>query len=255
MQYIRLLMEYDGTAYHGWQLQKTDRTIQATIEAAIAEITGEASRLTAASRTDAGVHALGQVAVFATRSQLSAETFMRALNARLPGDIRILSSSETNPGFNPRYDALRKSYFYVISKDQKQSVFLSRYVWDIKMNLNFQDMQDAAGFFVGEHDFSSFRGAGCGAKTPYRNIYSINISAFDEISFMTATIPGEFIKIRIEANAFLRHMARNIVGTIVEVGRGRKSAGHIRAILEAQDRTKAGPTAPAKGLFLENIVY
>lgn len=255
MRYIRLLLEYDGTDYHGWQMQKTDRTIQSTIEAAILEITGEASRLAAAGRTDAGVHALGQVAVFATRSTLAAETFMRALNAGLPGDLRILSSSETDASFNPRYDALRKSYFYLISKSKQQSAFFNRYVWDLKIDLGLQNMKDAAGVFIGEHDFTSFRGAGCGAKTPFRNIYSIDISAFDEISFMTATIKGGFIKIRIEANAFLRHMVRNIVGTLAEVGRGRMSAESIRNIIEVRDRKKAGPTAPAKGLFLENIIY
>ena len=255
MRYIKLLLEYDGTDYHGWQVQKTGRTIQSAIEAAISEITGEASRLAAAGRTDAGVHALGQVAVFATRSTLPAETLMRALNARLPGDIRILSSSETDASFNPRHDAFRKSYFYLISKSKKQPVFFYRYVWDVKIDLNLQSMKDASGFFIGEHDFTSFRGAGCSAKTPFRNIYSIDISALDEISFMTATIKGEFIKIRIEANAFLRHMARNIVGTLAEVGRGRMSVEKTRDIIEARDRTKAGPTAPAKGLFLENIIY
>ncbi len=255
MRYIKLLMEYDGTDYHGWQLQAAGRTVQSTAEEAIAKITGEASRLHAAGRTDAGVHALGQVAVFATRSTLPSETLKRALNAVLPADIRVLDASETDRNFSPRYDAVRKSYFYVISKHQKQSAFLFRYVWAVKAGLDLDAMRAAAGILLGEHDFTSFRGAGCSAKTPFRNVSSIEISAYDEISFMTAVLKGEFIKIRIEANAFLRHMARNIVGTLAEVGRGRMSADMVSRVLASKDRTKAGPTAPASGLFLEHIIY
>lgn len=255
MKKIKLFLEYDGTAYQGWQIQKKGPTIQGIIEDRILKITGEHVRLTGAGRTDAGVHALGQVAVYETDSELPAATIMRALNAKLPRDIRILNSEDIESTFNPRYRALRKSYFYIISKNTKQSAFLYRYVWDIKTELNLDAMKEAASVILGEHDFSCFRGSGCSSKTPVRRVYSIDISRHEEISFMTATIKGDFIKIRIEADAFLRHMARNIVGTLVEIGRGKITPEMMKHILKSRDRRLAGPTAPANGLFLEKIIY
>jgi tRNA pseudouridine38-40 synthase len=255
MRYLKLLIEYDGTQYHGWQSQKSGGTIQDIMREKIFGITGEKIRLTGASRTDAGVHALGQVAVFGTGSGLSPDVIMRALNAKLPADIRILDSEETNSDFHPRYRAAMKSYFYTISTSKFQSAFLSRYVWNVKTGLNIPAMRQAAQAILGEHDFSSFRGSGCGSKTQVRTVHSLDISRHRTISFMTAHVRGDFIKIRIEANAFLRHMARNIVGTLVEVGRGNLSPEMLSKILKCRDRTVAGPTAPAQGLFLEKITY
>jgi len=255
MRYIKLLIEYDGTNYLGWQSQKSGGTIQDILVEKISGITGGPTRLTGASRTDAGVHALGQAAVFGTESSLSSETVMRALNAKLPKDIRILHADETDESFHPRYDAAQKSYFYLISTGNRQSAFFYRYAWHVKTGLDVAAMQRAAVALVGEHDFSSFRAAGCGAKHPVRTVHSITISKLDEISFMTASFKGDFIKIRMEANAFLRHMVRNIVGTLVEVGKGRISPEAVKHLLETRDRTKAGPTASANGLFLERIIY
>jgi tRNA pseudouridine38-40 synthase len=255
MKYIKLLLEYDGTDYRGWQSQKSGVTIQDILSERIFSITGEQVKVTGASRTDAGVHALGQVAVFETRTKLSADTIMRALNAKLPLDIRVLKSEATESKFNPRYRAVRKSYFYIISKNTNQSAFLYRYVWDIKTALDLDVMKESASMILGEHDYASFRGSGCGSKTTVRRIYSIDIKRHKEISFMTAMIKGNFITIHIEANAFLRHMVRNIVGTLVEIGRGSISPGTIKRILKSRDRKTAGPTAPAKGLFLEKIIY
>lgn len=255
MRYIKLLIEYDGTDYHGWQSQKSGGTIQDCIRETIYGITGERVNLTGASRTDAGVHALGQVAVFGTGSRLTPDIIRRALNAGLPRDIRILDSRETDEAFHPRYRALRKSYFYIISTGILRSAFLYRYLWDAKMQLELDAMNEAASRILGEHDFSSFMGAGCGSRTQTRTVYSLDITRYDKISFMTSSIRGEFIKIRIEANAFLRHMVRNIVGTLVEVGKGKISHEMFGNILNARDRTKAGPTAPANGLFLEKIIY
>jgi len=255
MRYIKLLIEYDGTQYHGWQSQKSGGTIQDIIRGKIFAIIGEKVGLTGASRTDAGVHALGQVAVFGTHSRLSPDVIMRALNAKLPADIRILYSEETNGDFHPRYAADRKSYFYILSTSESQTAFLYKYMWDVKTGLNIVAMRQAAQAILGEHDFSSFRGSGCGSKTQVRTVHSLDISRHRTISFMTAHVRGDFIKIRIEANAFLRYMARNIVGTLVEVGRGNLSPEMLSRIIKCRDRTVAGPTAPAQGLFLEKITY
>jgi tRNA pseudouridine38-40 synthase len=255
MRHIKLLIEYDGTNYHGWQSQRSGGTIQDVITEKISKITGEKVRLTGASRTDAGVHALGQVSVFGTESALSSEVLMRALNANLPMDIRVLGAEETSAEFHPRYDARRKNYFYLLSGEKQPSAFLYKYVWYPRAELDFESMAAAAAHLLGEHDFSSFRAAGCGAKHPVRTVYSCEIQKLAEIAFMTAALKGNFVKIRIEANAFLRHMVRNIMGTLVEVGRGRTSVDHFKKILESCDRTKAGPTAPAHGLFLEKVIY
>ncbi|TAN40343.1 MAG: tRNA pseudouridine(38-40) synthase TruA [Nitrospirae bacterium] len=255
MRYIRLLMEYDGSAYHGWQSQRSGGTIQDIITGTLAGITSGPVKLTGASRTDAGVHALGQVAVFSTASALSADTIKRALNAKLPRDMRILSAEETGSSFHPRYAALRKSYFYLISTSPRQSAFLHRFLWDVRTGLDIGLMQEAAGCITGEHDFSSFRATGCGARSTIRTVTSLELAQLDEIGFMTASMKGDFIRIRIEANAFLRYMVRNIVGTLVEVGKGNISPAGFSEILNARDRTLAGPTAPPQGLFLEHITY
>lgn len=255
MRHVKLLIEYDGTNYHGWQSQRSGGTIQDLLTEAVFGITGETVRLTGASRTDAGVHALSQVAVFETDSRLPAGVIMRAMNAKLPSDIRILGAEDEDVSFHPRYDATRKSYFYILSSGNNPSVFLHRYVWYVKAGVDLGAMTESSRALIGEHDFSSFRGAGCGSRHPVRTVHDITVSRLHEINFMTVSVKGEFVRIRIEANAFLRHMVRNIVGSLVEVGRGRLSPEDLPDILEACDRTKAGPTAPAHGLFLEKIVY
>ncbi|MBI5639157.1 MAG: tRNA pseudouridine(38-40) synthase TruA [Nitrospirae bacterium] len=255
MRYIKLLIEYDGTNYLGWQTQKSGGTIQDILINRISSITGERVRLTGASRTDSGVHALGQVAVFNTGSELPADVFIRALNAKLPHDIRIIRTEETDGDFHPRYRAIRKSYFYLISNGRLQSAFLHKYIWDTKTTLDLELMKKASSALLGEHDFSSFMGSGCSSRHQVRTMYSLNITRLEEISFMTAAIKGDFIKIRLDANAFLRHMVRNIVGTLVEIGKGKIPPEGLHEILLSRDRTKAGPTAPAKGLFLEEIRY
>ena len=255
MRHVKLSMEYEGTNYHGWQSQKSGGTIQDILTETIRSITGEEVTLTAASRTDAGVHALEQVAVFGTESKLEPGVIMRALNAKLPADIRIMDAEEAGPDFHPRYDAGRKSYFYLISDSRRHSAFLNRYIWYVHSALDTSRMAEAASLILGEHDFSSFRAAGCGAKHPVRTVYSTDIARLDEMNFMTAVLRGDFIRFRIEGNAFLRHMVRNIVGTLVEVGKGKMSVETFGRVLRSCDRTIAGPTAPAQGLFLEKIVY
>lgn len=255
MRHIKVLLEYDGTNYHGWQSQVSGGTIQDTVREKISGILGEEVKLTSASRTDAGVHALGQVAVFGTESRLTPGVIKRALNAKLPPDIRILEAEETIRDFHPRYDAVRKSYFYIISNSRERSAFLARYFWNTGQMLDLERMKHGASFLTGTHDFSAFRGSGCGAKTTVRTVHILEITGFQNMDFMTAQFRGRFIRIRIEANAFLRHMVRNIVGTLVQAGRGEIAAEECRTILESCDRTKAGPTAPAQGLFLEEVIY
>lgn len=255
MRHITLLLQYDGTTYQGWQSQKSGNTIQDILSRTIVSITGGHTRLAGASRTDAGVHALGQVAVFSTHSCLTLDILKRALNARLPNDIRILAIEETDESFSPRHDAVKKRYCYLLSLAGNESAFLDKYRWHIKTQLDLDAMRSAASLLTGELDFASFRGSGCSAKTTVRQMHSLEITTFQNIEFMTVLMRGDWIKISMEANAFLRHMVRNIVGTLVEVGRGRINADDVRSILNAHDRTKAGPTAPASGLFLERIYY
>jgi tRNA pseudouridine38-40 synthase len=255
MKNIRLLLEYDGTAYHGWQVQKGVKTIQGILEDSIFRITGRQAPVIGASRTDAGVHALGQVAVFRAATALDAGTIRRALNALLPQDIRVVSAVEIHDPFHPRDDAVRKRYFYMISNQNISSAFLFRYTWIVPQQLDIRLMESAAQVIVGRHDFSAFRGTGSDVKDPVREIYDVTIDEIERISFMEERLPGNFIKITAEANGFLRHMVRNIVGTLVEVGRGRIPVYRMKEILESGNRQNAGQTAPASGLFLERIEY
>jgi len=255
MKKIKLLIEYDGTAYLGWQIQKKGLTIQGVVEEKILKITGERSKVIGASRTDAGVHALGQVATFGTVSRIVHEKIQGALNALLPHDIRVLEASEVNEAFHPRDSAKRKSYFYIIANQKESSAFLYRYIWMVQQPLELKSMTEAAEALIGMHDFSSFKGAGSSTKNPVREIFSLSLEKVEKLDFMTISIEGNFVKIRIEADGFLRHMVRNIVGTLVEIGRGRISADRIKEILKSRDRRLAGPTAHPNGLFLERIVY
>jgi tRNA pseudouridine38-40 synthase len=252
---IKLLLEYDGTAYQGWQIQKTGLTIQGILEEKIVKITGNKSSVIGASRTDAGVHALGQVAVFRTETNLPAERIKGALNALLPQDIRILDVFEVDNSFHPRNDVRRKSYFYIISNQKKPCAFVHKYALTVRQFLDFKSMGEASHILIGRYNFSSFMGAGSDIKDPVREIFSLDIEKLEEMNFMTACITGEFIRIRIDADGFLKHMARNIVGTLVEIGRGRIPPQHMEKILKSHDRKLAGPTAPAHGLFLEKIEY
>lgn len=255
MKNIKLLMEYDGANYHGWQRQKCHDTLQEIIEDRLFRITGERAALISASRTDAGVHAIGQVASFRTNSNLEPTTLQRALNATLPEDIRILNAEETAEAFHPRYNALGKSYFYIISNTNFSSAFLYRYAWRVPYTLDLDEMKKAGASLLGRHDFSAFRGAGCGAKSTVREITSVSIERISSIDFMTATVNGNFIKITVAADAFLRHMVRNITGTLVKVGRGKMTLNSISEAIKLKDRGKTGPTAPAHGLFLEKVSY
>ncbi|MGB9714850.1 MAG: tRNA pseudouridine(38-40) synthase TruA [Thermodesulfovibrionales bacterium] len=255
MKKIKLILEYDGTEYQGWQIQKNGLTIQGIIEDRLKRITGRQTKVFSASRTDAGVHALGQVATFFTETSLDNEKIKNALNALLPKDIRVIDASEVDISFHPRFDAKKKIYFYIISNQKETSPFLYRYSWTVPQPLKLTNMRKASRFLIGRHNFSSFKGSGSSVKNDVREIFSLTIAKLEEIFFMSIKIKGNFLKIRIESDGFLRHMARNIVGTLVEIGRERISVSQMKNILESYDRRLAGPTAPANGLFLEKIVY
>ncbi|MEN8262958.1 MAG: tRNA pseudouridine(38-40) synthase TruA [Nitrospirota bacterium] len=255
MKHIKIIVQYDGTVYSGWQVQRKDTTIQGLLEDAVFSVTNERVRVTGAGRTDAGVHALEQVGVFGIHSRLEPDVFLRALNANLPEDIRIIHSEECPEDFHPRYDAKNKTYSYLISQTGPYSVFLKRYSWQMTYQLNSDAMRTATGYLIGKQDFSSFRASGCSSKHPVREIMDISISETASIEFIALKFNAPVIKISIQANAFLRHMVRNIAGTLVEIGRGNLPPEKMEEILEAKDRRTAGKTAPACGLFLEKIEY
>jgi tRNA pseudouridine38-40 synthase len=255
MRNIRLLIQYDGTDFSGWQVQPDALTIQRLIEMHIKKITGEDVNLIAAGRTDAGVHAIGQVACLRTSSRLSPNVFQNALNAHLPADIRIIEADEANESFHARFSARKKSYVYLISTERTISPFLHRYLWRLPYHLDLDAMEESIAYFNGTHDFSAFRGSGCGAKTTIRTIFATSVERHEAFDLMTLRFAGNFIKFRFEGDAFLRHMVRNMVGTVVEAGKGKIKPADVGTIMEGLDRRCAGPTAPAQGLFLEKIVY
>lgn len=255
MKHIKLTLQYDGTDYSGWQVQKKERTIQQIIEDAIYTVTGERLRIIGAGRTDAGVHAFVQVAAFKTQSNLEPQVFLRAINANIPHDIRVINAEECSEDFHPRYSAKNKTYSYLISQIGHYSVFLKRYSWQISYRLNCDSMREAAGCLIGTHDFSCFRASGCSSKNPVRTIFKIEIVEDSFVDFMNFKFNVPLIKISIQADAFLRHMVRNIVGTLVEIGRGKQPVSYTKEVLGLKDRRFSGPTAPAQGLFLEEINY
>ena len=243
---ISLLLEYDGTNYHGWQSQAGtgQATIQETLERAISSLTQEQTKIYGSGRTDAGVHALGQVANFLTKSNIPAEAWAPALNQRLPPDIRVLASQEAAADFHARHSAIGKIYTYRVLNRHAPTSLFRNYAWHVNLPLNIRNMRKAAALLLGTHDFSAFRGAGCSAKSPVR---TLNAAAIRK--------NGEFIELTFEANAFLQYMVRNITGTLVEVGLGRFEPDEIVHMLESKDRSKAGRTAPPQGLYLVRVLY
>jgi tRNA pseudouridine38-40 synthase len=255
MRRMRMILQYDGTAYKGWQVQKTGTTIQGLLQDVISRLTGERVQVIGAGRTDAGVHALAQVASFDTSSRLEPPALQRGLNALLPADIRVTGLDEVASEFHPRKSACRKRYMYLIANMEEIPVFMERYMWGIRFPLDTAKMNAAAGYLMGRHDFSSFRGAKCGSRNTERTIYSIGLEKKEEVMFLFVGFKGTFIRLSIEADGFLRHMVRNIIGTLVEVGREKADPQKIIEILASRDRRVAGPMAPARGLFLERVFY
>jgi len=244
MPRVRLTVEYDGTDFVGWQRQPNGRSVQEVLEKALAELLGKTVPTAAAGRTDAGVHALGQVVAFDAPRALPPKAYVRGLSGLLPGDVAVVEAEEVPAEFDPRRWATGKRYRYLISRRQVRAPLLRRTHWEVFSALDVEAMQAAASPLIGTHDFSSFRAADCEAPHPRRTLRELEVQTV-----------GAILRIEVEGTAFLKHMVRNIVGSLVEVGRGRRAPGWIGEVLAAKDRTRAGPTAPAHGLTLVEVTY
>lgn len=243
---IKLLIEYEGTHYHGWQTQAKDRTIQETIIKAIKRVTGEKVILYGAGRTDSGVHAMGQVANFLTRSRLPAERIMYALNAYLPDDIVIKKGDEVSPAFNAQRRVKSKTYVYTIINGKTPSALQRHFSYFIRRKaLDVSQMSQAVRYLVGKHDFRAFTTQSNRKENCVRIIYSLNI-----LSRKRATI-----QFKVKGNGFLYNMVRAIVGTLILVGQGKIKPVEVKRILDSRDRGQAGPTAPGRGLCLVKVEY
>jgi tRNA pseudouridine38-40 synthase len=246
LRFFKLTLSYDGNAYAGWQVQAHGRTIQAELEQALLQVTGQRIRAVASGRTDAGVHALGQVVSFAARTRLSAGVLRRAIDAHLPHDIVVREVAEAPEGFHAIRDAIRKRYRYVIQDGPVRDVFARNHAWYLPQRLDAEAMRAAAACLPGRHDFTSFEAAGSPRASPVRTVYELLVERRQD---------GERLVIEIEADGFLYNMVRNIVGTLVEVGRGRRPAAWVAEVLAAKNRRLAGMTAPPQGLFLVHVEY
>lgn len=244
MKRVRLVVAYDGTNYCGWQIQPNGITIESEINRCLKDLLHEDIQITGASRTDSGVHALGNIAIFDTESMMPAEKISYALNQRLPEDIKIQKSDEVDCNFHPRYCKTRKTYEYRIYHSEFAMPTKRLYSYFSYRKINVEAMKKAAGYFVGEHDFASFCSVNSQAKTSVRTIYDLSV-----------TEEGQEIVIRVTGNGFLYNMVRIIAGTLLEVGYGKKAPVDIPIIIEGKDRELAGPTAPAHGLTLIRYQY
>lgn len=249
MRQIKLILSYDGTDFSGWQVQPEARTIQGELASAIGRLTGENVLPQGSGRTDAGVHALAQVAAFSTSSSIPAANLVKALNDILPASIRILEAEEAAPDFHPRKSAHAKTYRYRILRSAICPPFLSRYVWHFPFPMDETAMQQAAGLIVGEHDFTSFA-----AVDPERGRIE-GICNIRKVFLSSWTRQGEEFVYEIRGNGFLHHMVRNLVGTFILAGKGTLAQDDIRRILEARSRSAAGATPPANGLYLVGVEY
>ncbi|HEX4132570.1 MAG TPA: tRNA pseudouridine(38-40) synthase TruA [Pirellulales bacterium] len=248
---IKLTIAYDGTAYAGWQWQPEVPTIQGALEEAIHKITGERLRVIASGRTDAGVHALGQVVSFTTDSSLAAAVLGRALNAELPRDIAVLSAEKVAERFHATRDAVRKRYRYVLHDGRQPDVFRRRYAWHLWERLDEAAMHAAAQSWLGRHDFAAFESAGSQRITTVRTVYDATVAR----SASEMNPEPNVITFEIEADGFLYNMVRTMVGTLVEIGRGKRSVAWAAEVLSSRDRRLAGMKAPPEGLFLVRVDY
>ncbi|RNC69389.1 MAG: tRNA pseudouridine(38-40) synthase TruA [Desulfuromonadales bacterium] len=244
MRTIKLIIEYDGTGYAGWQVQPNGLAIQQVMEEALAVLLKEPVRLHSSGRTDAGVHARGMVAAFTTWKSLPLRAFSDGLNALLPPDIAVRSAEEAPPGFNPRFDATEKHYRYTIYRGERRSPLQRHYSWHIRGTLDLGAMEGAARHMVGERDFASFRTTGCAARTTVRRIDAVNLSEENELLY-----------IDVRGSGFLRNMVRIMAGTLVEVGRGKRTSESVALLFARPGEVAAGSTAPPQGLCLMDVFY
>lgn len=237
-------LEYDGTGYSGWQIQAHARSVQATLDAAISKVAAELVDCVGAGRTDSGVHAEAQVAHFDTGATRKPREWVLGINSNLPDDINALWAADVPDDFHARYSATARSYRYRILNRPVRSALQRHRAWWVRQPLDSSAMAAAAAALVGEHDFSAFRAAACQARTPMRKVTCADISR-----------DGDLVTLRIEANAFLHHMVRNIVGSLVRVGLGEAAPDWLGELLAGRDRKLAGMTAPAAGLSLVSVRY
>jgi tRNA pseudouridine38-40 synthase len=237
-------LEYDGSAYAGWQTQESSPSIQSVAEKALSAVANHVVSLTGAGRTDAGVHALGQVAHFDASAVRSARSWVHGANTQLPPDVSALWAVQVADTFHARYSALSRTYRYVIlNRGTRPALGHQRVCW-VHTALDHERMASAAMLLVGEHDYSAFRSSECQSRTPVRRVEAIEVRR-----------RGEYVVIEARANAFLHHMVRNIVGVLMRVGRGEAEVGWAGEVLEGRDRRLAGVTAPAGGLYLVEVRY
>lgn len=250
-----MLVSYDGTDYHGSQLQPNGSSIEEKLNEALSMLTGESARVLFASRTDAGVHALGNVAVFDTAMRMAADKFAFAINQRLPEDIRVLASDEVPTHWHPRKQHCRKSYTYRIFNSKIPNPLVRRYAHFCYYPLQLEPMRQAAACLIGEHDFASFCAAGSQAENTVRTIDSIRVEENEVSAWNGALLPGRMVTIRVTGSGFLYNMVRIIAGTLMEIGTGRRMPEEMKQILARRDRRFAGAAAPARGLTLCRIRF
>lgn len=241
---VKLTLEYDGTAYVGWQLQAAQDSIQGRIESALAQIFGVAVRVSGAGRTDSGVHACGQVASALLPREFDPAELKRALNALLPPDIAVLAAEAAPQDFDPRRDARSRIYEYRVLNRKSRSAFEFHYAWLVRAPLDLEAMRSAARGFVGEYDFVAFRTQGSEEKTTRRRVVASDWRR-----------AGDLFRYRVEANGFLRHMVRTMVAVMVDAGHGKITIGDIAAMITSRDRAAAPAPAPACGLYLMEVRY
>jgi tRNA pseudouridine38-40 synthase len=249
MRNLKLTLAYDGTDFLGWQAQPDGPTIQGVLASTFGRLTGEKVVPQGSGRTDAGVHALGQVATIVTRSSIPAENLAKALNDRLPASIRVLNVVEASPEFHPRKAVIAKTYQYRILRAPVCPPFLARYVWHYPYPLDEEAMQQAASAVIGEHDFTSFAAVDPerGSEPEVSNVRRIDFSCWQRME--------NEMHYRVRGNGFLHHMVRNLVGTFILVGKGTLNAEDVKRILAARNRSAAGATAPPQGLYLVSVEY
>ena len=263
MRVLKLVVQYDGTAYVGWQRQKSGPSIQGLLEDALAGIVRQPVTVNGAGRTDAGVHALGQVASVRVDHGIESPAVARALNAALPADIRVIGVEDAAPEFHARFAARAKAYRYRIVTGEIASTFERHYCWHVPGRLDFAAMVDAAQPLEGRHDFAAFQSTGSARVDTVRTLSEVTLSQsrldhawYDPGSRAPNRTPdGTLIEVELTGDGFLRHMVRAIVGTLVDVGTGRRSPNSLHETLESRDRSRAGPTAPPQGLFLLWVAY
>jgi tRNA pseudouridine38-40 synthase len=269
MPTFKITLAYDGTDFVGWQRQAAGVSIQGLLEEALRELDQRDVTVTGAGRTDAGVHALGQVAAFSIERALAADAVVRALNARLPEAVRVLSAQEVPASFHPQFGARAKTYRYRIWNGDVSSPFERRYAWHVPGTLDLDAMQAAARILEGVHDFAAFQSTGGETKTTEREVLSSRIAdcglrtdwlidsadSAESPESLIRNPQSAMVAYQIVGTGFLRHMVRAIAGSLVEVGRGRRPAEWLADVLASRDRGLAGPTAPAEGLFLVSVTY